>query len=116
MPSVLARLLARLPGMHPSRLATAPALRLVAVTPGRATVRIDGLVCGLCAARTQAALAAVVGVEAAAVDLNAGMAEVRYAPGGSIDEGALRRALDSVVVAGTVRRWIAWAALQGGGD
>lgn len=102
MSSVLTRVLR----IHPSRLATAPALGLVEATAGRATVRIDGLVCGLCAARTQQALAAVPGVEAASVDLGAGRAEVWYATDGVIDEAALRRALDSVVVAAGMRRWI----------
>ena len=98
MPSVLTA--------YPSRLATAPTLRVTDATPERAVVRIEGLVCALCAARTQQALAAVPGVEAARVDLEAGTAELRYALGSTPDEEALRRALASVVIGGAMRRWI----------
>jgi len=84
--------------LHPRRLLVAPR---VDVLEGGA-LRVDGMVCAVCAARTRAALASVSGVESADVDLEAGTARLRLAPGASVDradlEAMLQRALDGVVV------------------
>lgn len=44
------------------------------------TLGIDGMTCGSCRRRVEAALAGVPGVHAAVVDLDRGSAEVRYDP------------------------------------
>lgn len=93
--------------MHWQRLRTAPALRVVERAGGSTRVAVDGLVCGVCAARTQAALARVPGVRAVRVDLARGAAEVEHAVGGAPCDEALARALASVVVAMRLRRWLA---------
>ncbi len=96
---------------HVKRLQTAPALRVLAHGRASTRVAIDGLVCGLCALRTHSALARVPGVRAVRVDLASGTAEVDHAAGEPPDMDALRRALASVVVAGSLRRALAraWA-------
>ena len=75
---------------------------------------IDGLVCGVCAARTQRALAGLPGVAAVEVDLASGLATIEHAAstraGAPPDGAALQAALDGVVVAIGLRRWLArWA-------
>ena len=93
----------RLPRIHPSRLLTAPTLRPVARDEGRTTLAVDGLVCGLCAARTRAALAGVEGVRRVDVDLGRGVAVVEH-DGETPRLDAMRGALDRVVVAMPLRR------------
>ncbi len=73
-------------------------------------VALRGVVCSVCAARTQRALEGVVGVESVDVDLARSEARLRYAPGVVPDEAALQDALDRVVVGMGVRRWIEDAA------
>ncbi|GMU41407.1 MAG: hypothetical protein AMXMBFR23_22730 [Chloroflexota bacterium] len=93
----------------PSRLRHAPRVRLAgsaAVTDGALEVRVDGLVCGVCAARTASALRSVPGVEAATVDLAAGRASVRLREGAAPDEAAMQAAVERVVIGMGVRRWL----------
>jgi Cu+-exporting ATPase len=108
--------------LHPNRLLRAPRVSVVepldstSVAPKRAkvTLRVDGLVCSVCAARTASALRRVPGVEDARVDLAAGQAHVRLAPGAVADEAGMQRAVERVVVGMRARRWLERAA--GGGQ
>jgi len=72
----------------------------------RTTLRVEGLLCSLCAARTQAALESLPGVRKASVDLEAGSAVVEHdrALAGA---PALERAVDSAVVLRPLRRVLA---------
>ena len=63
-----------------------------------------GLVCGICAVRTRAALIATLGVKDACVDLDAGTAALRLTPGTPVDVEAMQRSIDRVVV-GLTARW-----------
>ena len=92
----------RLLRIHPSRLASVPRLRVLAVEDATLRLAVDGLVCGACAARTASALRAVPGVRSARVDLDRGTAEVMTS--GAAPIGALEAALASVVVAPRARR------------
>ncbi|PKN80698.1 MAG: hypothetical protein CVU47_08840 [Chloroflexi bacterium HGW-Chloroflexi-9] len=108
--------------LHPNRLLRAPRVSVVepldpaAAVPGRSEValRVDGLVCSVCAARTASALRRVPGVEEVRVDLAAGQAHVRLAPGVVADAEAMQRAVEQVVVGMSARRWLERAA--GGGQ
>lgn len=93
------------PHIHPSRLRTAPGLRPIERGEGRTTFAVDGLVCGLCAARTRTALAGVEGVCSVDVDLDRGIAEVEH-EGALPGPAALQSALDRAVVALPVRKLI----------
>ena len=97
--------------MHPARVLTAPEARVIERSNGRSVVAIDGLVCALCAARTRVALFQVRGVGAVEVDLERGLATIEHGPaaadGPSPDNAALQRALEGVVVAAGLRRWLA---------
>lgn len=107
--------------LHPKRLLRAPRVSVVeplgdasaASGPPEVALRVDGLVCSVCAARTASALRRVPGVEDARVDLAAGQAHVRLAPGVVPDEAAMQRAVERVVVGMGARRWLERAA--GGG-
>lgn len=93
----------------PSRLRSAPRVRLAHATPaasGVLDVRVDGLVCGVCAARTASALRSVPGVEAATVDLATGRASVRLREGATADEAAMQAAVERAVIGMGVRRWL----------
>ena len=89
--------------VHPSRLRTAPALCAIEHGDGRTTFAVDGLVCGLCAARTRQAIEGVDGVQHVEVDLDRGVAVVRH-EGDPPRVAAMQGALDRVVVALPVRR------------
>ena len=92
-----------------SRLRTAPRVHLEGAAPGASgvvEVRVDGLVCGVCAARTASALRSVPGVEAATVDLAAGRASVRLRDGATADEGTMQAAVEGVVLGMGMRRWV----------
>ncbi|MDA1240629.1 MAG: heavy metal-associated domain-containing protein [Chloroflexi bacterium] len=97
----------------PGRLRHAPSVRSIEGAPGEAVVRIDGMVCSVCATRTAAALEAVEGVEEARVDLASGTARLRLAPGATVQREALDRSLSRVVVGMRARRWLEHA-LRGG--
>ena len=71
-----------------------------------ADLRVDGLVCGVCAARTAAALRSVAGVQDACVDLDAGRATLMLAPGARVDVAAMQRAVERVVIGLPLRRRI----------
>jgi len=107
--------------LHPDRLLRTPRVSVVeplddvsaAPGPSEVTLRVDGLVCSVCAARAASALRRVPGVEEARVDLAAGQAHVRLAPGAVADEAGMQRAVERVVVGMRARRWLERAA--GGG-
>ena len=96
------RSLLRLMRVHPSRLASAPRLRVLGGDGTTAHLVVDGLVCAACAARTTRALRTLPGVRAARVDLERGTAEVVADAAPSV--AALEAALASVVVAAGARR------------
>ncbi len=97
----------RLP-LHLRRLAVAPHLTVTSSDPEHVVASVDGLVCPVCAARTESALRATPGIRDARVDLRAGTAIIQLVPG--TDVGALqkpmRQALERVVIGMTVRRII----------
>jgi copper chaperone CopZ len=70
-----------------------------------AVLSIDGLVCDVCAARAQRALADLPGARAAEVDLEKGAASVTFA-GQVPSEETLARAVESVVLLRPARRWL----------
>jgi copper chaperone CopZ len=71
-----------------------------------AVLSIDGLVCDVCAARAQRALAGLPGATAAEVDLEAGAASVTFA-GQAPSEEALSEAVEGVVLLRPARRRLA---------
>ena len=94
--------------LHPGRLLVAPRVEL---TPSE--VRVHGMVCAVCAARTRSALESATGVEDAQVDLEAGTVQLRLAPGTRLDgalETALQQAVEAVVIGMGARRWVAGLA------
>ncbi len=105
--------------VYPLRLLRAPRLRpctpLDDQRPGHTTLAIEGLVCGLCAARARDALAAVPGVDEARVDLRRGVVELWHARSKPPDARMLARALDGVVIARGVRRALAALAARASG-
>ena len=103
--------------LYPSRLLTAPDARLLDA-PGdreargdgggeRAAVALDGLVCGLCAARARRALAAVEGVRGVRVDLARGLATLEHEAGAPPSAAALRDALEGAAAGLRWRRLFA---------
>ena len=92
--------------VYPARLLAVPSVRVISRGECYATVAIDGLVCSWCAARTQAALSGVPGVRSVEIDLEQGMAQVRYEASAEADEQALQSALDRVVLGKWARRFI----------
>lgn len=70
-----------------------------------AVLSIDGLVCDVCAARAQRALAGLPGATTAEVDLESGAATVTFA-GQAASEEALARAVDGEVLLRPARRWL----------
>lgn len=70
-----------------------------------AVLSIDGLVCDVCAARAQRALADLPGATAAEVDLESGAASVTFA-GQAPSEEALAQAVGRVVLLRPTRRWL----------
>ncbi|MXZ46297.1 MAG: heavy-metal-associated domain-containing protein [Chloroflexi bacterium] len=89
--------------VHPSRLRTAPALRAIESDDGSTTFAVDGLVCGMCAARTRSALSGTEGVRGVEVDLERGVAVVRH-EGDPPRLATMQRAVDRMVIALPVRR------------
>src|SRR4030042_191214 len=97
--------------IRPRRLFSYPrvAVRRLERRDGGATLAvlsIDGLVCDVCAARAQRALADLPGARAAEVDLEKGAASVTFA-GQVPSEETLARAVESVVLLRPARRWLA---------
>jgi copper chaperone CopZ len=94
--------------LHPRRIFAAPRVEAVEApavgADGRlhGDVALRGVVCGVCAVRTRAALASVPGVESVEVDLDASRARVTYAAGvpadGAEAQRAMQQALERVVV------------------
>ena len=101
--------------LHPWRLLHAPRVELARADGEAVGVTVRGLVCGVCAARTETALLATPGVEAACVDLDAGIARLRVARGVRLDVEAAQASLERVVIAMPVRRWIERVA-RGAGE
>lgn len=89
--------------IHPSRLRTAPALRAVERGNGSTTFAVDGLVCGLCAARTRSALSDIEGIRTVEVDLERGVAVVEH-QGDPPGLAAMQQAVDRVVIARPLRK------------
>lgn len=93
----------------PGRIWTVPDARVEpprgAAPAGVARVRVEGLVCDLCAARVARALHGVPGVESVRVDLDAGVAEVRRRP--DVPDGALEAAVRRAALFMRARRWLA---------
>ncbi|MYE31388.1 MAG: cation transporter [Chloroflexi bacterium] len=89
--------------IHPSRLRTAPGLRTIERGEGYTTFAVDGLVCGMCAARTRSALSDIESVRDVEVDLERGVAVVRH-EGDPPRVAAMQRAVDRVVIALPLRR------------
>ncbi|MYB42614.1 MAG: cation transporter [Chloroflexi bacterium] len=100
--------------IHPRRLLTAPRLRVTSEDERRSRLAIAGLVCGVCANRTERALRSIPGVRNASVDLASGSATIEH--GGTPPEPSrLAAALDTVVIARPWRLRIeAWADRLGG--
>jgi copper chaperone CopZ len=101
--------------VHPGRLLQAPAVSGVSLEDeyeGRTEVEVQlrGVVCGVCALRSEAALRGIAGVEAASVDLDTQRATLRLSRGATVGStelrGALQQGLERAVVGMTVRRWI----------
>lgn len=111
-----ARRPARLLRLHLRRLLVVPrvaavqAVEAVGPAPARVSVRVDGMVCTACAARTGAAFRRVHGVRDVAVDLDAGIAELTVDAGRALSARDLQRALDGVVIARPARRLLARTA------
>ena len=89
--------------IHPSRLRTAPALRAMERGDGSTIYAVDGLVCGLCAARTRSALSDIEGVRNVEVDLERGVAVVEH-EGDLPRLAAMQGAVDRVVIARPLRK------------
>lgn len=89
--------------IRPSRLRRLPRLRTIERGEGYTTLAVDGLVCGMCAARTRSALSDVEGVRDVEVDLERGVAVVRH-EGDPPRVAAMQRAVDRVVIARPLRR------------
>jgi copper chaperone CopZ len=64
--------------IKPARLLREPGAEVVRDTGSTATLRVDGLVCSICAGNVQQHLERVPGVSRAYVDLEAGVASVSY--------------------------------------
>ena len=97
--------------LHLRRLTQAPRVDLASgqrasLGAGERTLALRGVVCGVCAARTESALTSVPGVESARVDLDGSRAVVRLSPGAEVDAATLQRALEHVVVGMGARRRI----------
>jgi copper chaperone CopZ len=77
---------------------------------GQAQVQLRGVVCGVCALRSEAALRGVAGVEAVSVDLATQRATLRLSPGATVGSAelssVLQQGLERAVVGMAVRRWI----------
>lgn len=100
--------------MHLGRLLQAPAVSEFAVEEQSAggreiEVQLRGVVCGVCALRSEAALRGIAGVESASVDLDTQRATLHLSPGaaGAVElRDALQQGLERAVVGMTIRRWI----------
>lgn len=93
--------------LHPARLIVVPRVEVTSTAGREIELTVHGLVCGVCAVRTEAALRATPAVEAACVDLDAGTARIVVASDAavaSVTAAAMQRSLDRVVVAMPVRR------------
>ena len=84
--------------LHPRRLLTAPRLRVTSKGAWRSELAIDGLVCGVCASRTERALRSIPGIERASVDLASGCATIEHGEAAP-DLAQLADAVDGVVIA-----------------
>lgn len=94
--------------IHPSRLASAPAAHVLSTTSDITRVRIDGLVCGVCASRTRTALERLPGVRHAHVNLETSTATLELDSQNvhSINSRDLDTALRTVVLGMWARRLI----------
>lgn len=101
--------------VHLRRLLTAPRLRVSSRDEQCSELVIDGLVCSVCATRTERALRTIPGVTSATVDLERGTARIEHGEAAP-DLAQLAEAVDGVVIARPWRLRIeTWAARLGGG-
>ncbi len=91
--------------LHPSRLWTAPASRVIERREGRSIIAIDGLVCSVCAGRAQRSLTDAEGVRSVEVDLDRGVAAIEHGPGAPSD-AELHAAIERSVIGMPARRWL----------
>jgi P-type Cu+ transporter len=70
-----------------------PLNRADVAAPGVSRFRVRGMTCANCARHVTEAIQAVPVVESASVDLDAGLATVRWRPGSATDDGAVFRAI-----------------------
>ena len=71
-----------------------------------AILRVDGLLCSLCAANVNGRLAAVEGVQSVNVDLEEGVAAVTY-DGERVETNQLMAAVEAAIILKPVRRLLA---------
>ena len=94
----------------PHRLLAEPRAEVAAIVTregaASATLRIEGLVCSLCATSVERRLRKVAGVRTARVDLGRGEAQVTYAPS-RVTPAALTVAVERAVVLRPARRLLA---------
>ena len=88
--------------IKPSRLLRAPDSSVTALDARSATLRIDGLFCGVCANRVANSLSRLDGVESASCDLESATATVRLTE--SIDHEDLEQAVLDAAYAMPLRR------------
>lgn len=70
-------------------------------------MQLSGVVCGVCAMRSEAAFRGTDGVETASVDLDTQRATLHLSPdAGSLSRDALQQSLEDAVVGMTARRWL----------
>jgi len=93
--------------IHPHRAFIDPAVSVSDVDEAghqaAATLRVDGLLCSLCATNVEGRLKAVDGVHEATVDLDSGRAAVRYDAGRAAPDDFIAAA-ESAVILRPIRR------------
>jgi cation transport ATPase len=105
--------------VHPGRMFQSPSvLALDPAVLGRSevVVQLRGVVCGVCAARSESAFRRIDGVEDASVDLATQRATLRLSPASRVAattiQDALQAGLDRAVIGVSARRWIGRAAVR----
>ena len=77
-----------------------------------AILRVDGLLCSLCATNVNGRLEAVEGVQSVDVDLEEGIAAIMY-DGERVGTSELIAAVEAAIVLKPVRRLLAWLGGRG---
>ena len=94
----------------PHRVLTEPAAGVVSTSGSATTLRVEGLICSLCAINVERRLGTVPGVTDASVDLRTGEATVHHAP--DTQPQALTAAVESAVMFPSIRKLIASLAAR----